>query len=474
MRTTLLWFRNDLRTSDHEPLNKAAQEGKVIPLYCFDPRHFETTSFGFAKTDSIRAQFLLETVADLQRSFQHLGSDLIIRSGKPEEIIPQLVEELSVDQVFVHKEVTSEEVNVEEKVEGALKIPVRYFWGSTLFHPEDVPFSRKTVPDVFTPFRKKLEKYTEVRERYEEPESLTAFEFSECGTVPNLEELGLTEQPIDERSVLNFKGGSTEARKRLTSYFWETNRLRVYKKTRNGLLGADYSSKFSPWLANGAISAKEIYWEVKKFEQEREKNDSTYWLIFELIWRDYFRFSAWKYGDKIFKEGGIQEKNRSWSTDMEVFNRWAKGETGIPFIDANMRELNTTGFMSNRGRQNVASFLAQNLNIDWRLGAEYFESKLIDYDVCSNFGNWAYNATVGHDPRNRFFNILGQAKRYDADGKFVKHWIPELRNVPKEHIHEPYNENATQTSMFTEQENVDYPTPMIDLEKSYEEIKTRD
>jgi deoxyribodipyrimidine photo-lyase len=197
-------------------------------------------------------------------------------------------------------------------------------------------------------------------------------------------------------------------------------------------------------------------------------------MIFELIWRDYFRFSAWKHGDKIFWPSGIQGKKRDWLQNNEEFQKWAEGNTGIPFIDANMRELNATGFMSNRGRQNVASFLAQNLNIDWRMGAEYFESLLLDYDPCSNYGNWAYNTTVGHDPRNRYFNIIGQAQKYDAKGEYVRHWLPELKHVPREFIHEPHKMNPEQQSLYSVEFGKTYPTPMINLEESYEEIKARD
>jgi deoxyribodipyrimidine photo-lyase len=136
-----------------------------------------------------------------------------------------------------------------------------------------------------------------------------------------------------------------------------------------------------------------------------------------------------------------------------------------------MRELNETGYMSNRGRQNVASFLAQNLNFDWRWGAAYFESKLLDYDVSSNWGNWAYNSTVGHDPRNRYFNIISQAGKYDKKGEYVRHWIPELKDLPKEFIHEPWKMTPDQQELYSVNLGSDYPEPMIDLEKSYERIR---
>ncbi len=474
MKRTLVWFRNDLRIHDNEALAEAFVEGKVLPVYIFDERQFGVTSFGFKKTGAFRAQFLRESVLDLKESLQRLGGDLYVDVGHPEKLIPALVKEHSIDQLFYQEEVTSEEIEVENNLEDALSIPVHSFWGSTLFHPDELPFEQHKVPIVFTQFRKKVEKYSSVEALVDLPESLSFVDDIKNTEVPSQKDLGLSEVQIDERAVLHFKGGEHEALDRLKHYLWKTDQLSTYKETRNGLLGADYSSKFSPWLANGTLSPRKIYHEVKSYEEQRKKNNSTYWLIFELIWRDYFRFSAWRFGDKIFKLGGIQDKNRSWETNRENFDKWANAETGIPFIDANMRELNHTGFMSNRGRQNVASFLAQNLNIDWRMGAEYFESLLIDYDVCSNYGNWAYNATVGHDPRNRFFNIIGQAKRYDAKGEFVKHWIPELKSVPKECIHEPHTMNVNQKDFFKSEDDIEYPSPMIDLEKSYEEIKARE
>jgi deoxyribodipyrimidine photo-lyase len=194
------------------------------------------------------------------------------------------------------------------------------------------------------------------------------------------------------------------------------------------MLGGDYSSKLSPWLSQGCISPKMVYHELKKYEKERGANESTYWLFFELLWRDFFRFMGKKYGNKIFQKGGTRGQiDPKWVEDLELLERWTAGKTGIPFIDANMLELKNTGFMSNRGRQNVASYLSKDLNLNWQMGAEYFESILIDYDVCSNWGNWNYIAGVGSDPReDRYFNIETQAKRYDPDGAFIKHWLSEL------------------------------------------------
>ncbi|MFB6276194.1 MAG: DASH family cryptochrome, partial [Halothece sp.] len=274
----------------------------------------------------------------------------------------------------------------------------------------------------------------------------------------------------DERGVMTFRGGETAGIERLSEYIWEEDCLKVYKQTRNGMLGANYSSKFSPWLAKGCLSPRYIYEEVQAYEQARVKNDSTYWLIFELMWRDYFRFVCLKYGNAVFYQTGLQGVNIPWKQDWEQFQLWQEGKTGYPLVDANMREIAATGFMSNRGRQNVASFLTKNLGIDWRMGAEWFESLLIDYDVCSNWGNWNYTAGVGNDAREfRYFNIPKQSKTYDPNGNYLRHWLPELRNLPGDLIHEPWKLSQGKQREYGVILGRDYPRPMVDFMKS---IKT--
>ena len=162
---------------------------------------------------------------------------------------------------------------------------------------------------------------------------------------------------------------------------------------------------------------------MKQFEEEYYNNESTYWLIFELIWRDYFKYVSMKHGNQIFRLNGILNKTYDWMTNQNQIDDWINGKTDSDFVNANMIELKQTGWMSNRGRQNVASYFAKELELDWRIGAAYFESLLIDYDVHSNYGNWMYVAGVGNDPRDRKFNVKLQADRYDGSGKFRKLWL---------------------------------------------------
>ncbi|MBR8829356.1 MAG: DASH family cryptochrome [Gomphosphaeria aponina SAG 52.96 = DSM 107014] len=467
----LIWYRHDLRLQDHEPIYNALQaKAEIIPFYCFDERQFGKTSFGFPKTGAFRAQFLLESITDLRHCLQQLGSNLVVSRGIPEVIIPKLAQQLNIDAVYFHKEVTSEELAVEtalKKALAAIKVKVNSFWGTTLYHRDDLPFSLAQIPELFTNFRKKVEKDVIIRPIFPSPKTLPQLPEINLGEIPNLAELGI-EKPInDERGVLKFQGGETAGKARLKHYFWEANCLKDYKQTRNGMLGANYSSKFSPWLAHGCLSPRYINDEVDKYEAERVKNDSTYWLVFELLWRDFFRFICAKHGNKIFYLSGLQGIDIPWKEDWERFSLWQKGNTGFPLVDANMREIRATGFMSNRGRQNVASFLTKNLGINWQMGAEWFESLLIDYDVCSNWGNWNYTAGVGNDARGfRYFNMTKQSKDYDPQGEYLRHWLPEIASIPGGKIHEPWQLSGAEQKNFGVSIGVDYPRPVVDFFKS--------
>ncbi len=428
MKRSIVWFKTDLRLHDNETLVKAiAKSDEIIPVYCFDEDQFQITEYGFQKTGSFRAKFLLEAVADLDKNLRELGSGLIILKGNPEVEIPKIVQEYKACKVFAKREVTYEENQTENLVKTELfklRCEFETVSTSTLYHAEDLPFSIKDIPDVFSNFRKKTEKDATIRNVFEKPLAIKSPIIAPIN-LPTLKDLGLENIAIDLRAVLQFKGGESEALKRVHHYFFETKSISNYKETRNGMIGANYSSKFSAWLALGCLSPRELYFELKKYEAQFEANESTYWLVFELLWRDYFRFMMKKYHIKFFQQNGIQNKGIPVNKhNVELLQNWIDGKTGVDFIDANMIELKLTGFMSNRGRQNVASYLCNDLKLDWRYGAAYFEQQLIDYDVCSNWGNWAYLAGVGNDPRgNRYFNIEKQAQDYDKNKAFRNLWL---------------------------------------------------
>jgi len=425
-KTSLVWFRNDLRVNDQASLYQAAKESEqVIALYCFDPRHFAETQFGFKKTEKFRAQFLIETVHELRRNLEQLHITLLVFHEKPEKVIPKLISDYNIEAIYLQKEWTSEETAVTDALKNELKHIVWHeYYDQFLFHPDDIPYTDfKKIPEVFTEFRKQCEKTVRVKSRLEMPKLPESNVIENSTAIPSLSDLGLDDFERHPKTAFPFQGGENQALSRIEDYFWETKKLSVYKKTRNGLVGKDYSSKLSAWLANGSISARTIYWEVKRYEKEIGANEDTYWLIFELIWRDYFKYISLKHGNKIFQLKGILNKTYEWKFNQKAFQQWTNGNTKEPFVNANMIELQETGWMSNRGRQNVASFWAKEWEQDWRIAAAYFESMLIDYDVHSNYGNWIYNSGVGNDPRDRKFNIKRQAEMYDSNGVFQKLWL---------------------------------------------------
>ena len=512
-KRVILWFRNDLRLHDNPIVYEAMRQvqlgtaSEVLPVYCFDSRWFHATSWnsGYLKTGPYRAQFLLESVLDLKSQLRNIGSDLLITMGPPEKILPTLLMPIagstqsssnSADTgrsavVLAQSEVTSEETSAETAVRRALKASklgaggakLELHWGSTLFHVEDLPFQHedlRDMPDVFTPFKQKCENQSEVRKCLPGPtkgslplpstdhfdhsaftfqpskiEDLNAIVPQISGTTPSPQ---LTTPKDDPRTALAFKGGESAALERLKYYLWDSNLISNYFNIRNGMLGGDYSTKLAPALAHGCISPRFIYSEIKRYEAAREANKSTYWVIFELIWRDYFKFFALKHGDRIFHLDGTSGKRGggNWSTSPELLARWKEGKTGWPLVDANMRELAATGWMSNRGRQNVASFLALDLGIDWRVGADWFECLLLDYDPASNWGNWVAAAGVNGGRVNKF-NITKQSKDYDPEGDYIRHWCPELSNVPASRIFEPWLMSKKEQELYGVRIGVDYP-----------------
>lgn len=444
VKRAIVWFRADLRLHDNEALTEALKAAdEIYPVFVFDENIFQGIGrHGFKKIGAFRAKFILESVDDLRKNLQKHGINLILRYGNPEDEILKIALEIKSSWVFGMMERLPEEAIVQNKLEKNLwgiGQELRLFRGKMLYYTQDLPFPVAHTPDTFTTFRKEVEKITPIREPLPIPEHFKSWTAEvDCGEILSLQSMGFEEMPNESRAVLNFKGGETAALERLNYYLWETNLVKTYEESRNGLIGSDFSTKFSPWLAQGCLSPKLIYSELQKFEKERGSNKSTYWLYFELLWRDYFRLIGKKYGAKIFLKNGLFGKMpKSTASDSEKLRCWIEGKTGQPFIDANMLELKLTGFMSNRGRQNVASYLVNDLKLNWQLGAEYFEYQLIDYDPCSNWVNWLYVAGLGNDPReDRYFNPVTQSRRYDAQGAYIKLWLTQLKDVPAEEIHE--------------------------------------
>lgn len=427
-KINLVWFRNDLRTKDHPSLYQALREElPFLAVFVLDSDFLEKKQFGFKKIGKFRAQFLIKTLENLKSNLEKLDIPFLIKINKTETVFKELAQNFIIEKIFLQKEWTTEEEFLEKKVAELLpKTQMNFSFGQFLIEPSLVKKNFDKMPDVFTNFRKKIENQWEIRAEFDLNKNTKhhkEFFIHLKSDDLSLKKLGFEEFTIHPNSAFPFFGGESAAWERLEHYFFKNQYLKNYKETRNGLTGTDYSSKFSAWLANGSISAVSIYHQIKQFENEFGANESSYWLIFELLWRDYFKFISLEHGHDIFKKKGIKNKfENHLKNDKYTINAWINGETKSEFVNANIKELKSTGFMSNRGRQNVASYFCKILKQDWRIGAAYFEEMLIDYDVHSNYGNWMYISGVGNDPRNRTFNPEKQAEMYDKEGHFRKLW----------------------------------------------------
>jgi len=429
---TLLWFRRDLRTHD-QPLFGGLDGTPTLGVWVLDPRELLADDpLGFPRAGDRRLRFLLAGVADLRERLRALGTDLLVRIGEPERLLPALMDELGAEQLAATRHPGTEERAVEKRLLRTLGDRFALRDPDTLFASDDPLADARELPNVFSKWRRAMEKHREVAAPRPDADRLTPWPRPiDAGPIPALPDLGRSVPEPDPRASTDFPGGETAGLARLHHWAFAGDHLRRYKQTRNGLLGDDFSSKLSPWLALGCLSPRFVAAETLRYERERVANDDTYWLRFELMWADYFRLALFQHGPDAFRVGGPAESALRWGNPPDHFDAWRDGRTGVDFVDANMIELAATGFMSNRGRQNVASFLTKNLDVDWRWGARWFESQLLDYEPAANWGNWAYAAGVGADPRGfRGFDVIGQARRYDPDGAYVEHWLANHADRP--------------------------------------------
>jgi deoxyribodipyrimidine photo-lyase len=412
-----------------------------------------------------RRWFRLQSLHQLREALRKLGSDLVLLRGDPADQVVEFASQHGVKAIFASREPGTIEKEQEERLlrQSSGKFDVRWALSNELIPVSQLPFDVKQAPELFTAFRQMVERNLRVAPITPVPAVQPAIQLRDAGELP--------QAPSAAPKGHILPGGESAALARLQHYTQETRSLRRYKETRNGMLRLDDSSKFSPYLADGSLSARMVYHQVKAFEREYGANESTYWLIFELLWREFFRVMAHKHGANLYRIEGIQRLRLPWSQSQEHFTKWCRGETGIPIIDANMIELLETGYMSNRGRQIVASYLTKALNIDWRWGARWFEHHLVDYDPASNYGNWQYVAGVGNDGREfRVFNPRKQAETYDPKAEYVKHWIPSLRPLEAKLAHEPQRQSRVPYHPLL----IDFNQKVEENRRAYESVAKRD
>ncbi len=417
MKVLIYWFRNDLRLIDNPAFVKANSIADyVLPVFIHQSPRVQN-NYGIERVGIQRQVFLRQSLESLQTQLQAFGSDLWEFVGEPEDVLSQLMMATGAQIVFCEQIEAPEEVEQCRRVRQK-NICLEELWQSSMLAPQELPFDLQQMPDVFTQFRQAVERE---KLKFAQPIS-TPTSLAPLPLILQDQYLPERAPAISVNAAPYCSGGEGAAQAHLKQYL-ERRLPDTYKQTRNQLIGRDYSSKFSPWLALGCISARDIAARLAEYEQEYGANDGTYWLWFELLWRDYFHFIHFKYGRSLYKARGLS-KAAAPVFNSSRFGHWYQGTTGIDLVDGGMHELTQTGYLSNRMRQIVASYWIYELEGDWRAGAAWFESQLIDYDVYSNQGNWLYIAGRGTDPRGgRPFNIAKQAREYDPAGLYQQLWL---------------------------------------------------
>ncbi len=423
-KTILVWFRNDLRLHDNEILYQAMHRaGQVVPVYCFDPRHYTETAFSTKKTGIHRARFILESVLNLKKNLQLHGGDLLTITGYPEVVIPEIAAACQVDEVYHHREVAEEETHISTLVEEALwkqRLNLRHFIGHTLYHKEDLPFPIRDIPDDFSRFRKRTERESSIRPDLPLTEKIVVPASLNNTLIPTLNELGFDDEytSIHPGGILPsyFKGGEEEGLTRMQTFLTDNEMISPLMGNSSGIL--------SPWLALGCLSAHTVYHAVKAAEADGLARSKAQGFMLGLWWRDYYRFMFKKHGNRFFRQEGFTGEAPRATGNQESFEQWKTGRTGYDMVDAGIRQLNQTGFIPYPIRLICASYLIHHLHINWLWGASYFEEMLIDYAPASNYGSWAHAAGVGSSLRdNKPADIKRLATDFDPQGTYTEHWL---------------------------------------------------
>ncbi len=413
-KTGIFWFKNDLRLHDNPALMRAnALVDELLCVYIVDNHWHSHSSYSLHQRGQHPHRFLRASLTELDNSLGNVGQGLMIVESRTVSALSALIEQVGATDVFRSNNSGWYENQAWAELLGSnVGVNFHSIDTHTLFEPTSLPFSIAELPSSFTKFKNAMAETSPLR-----PIATPYY----LVPPPSLNYPGFEYDSHTDSDAL-ICGGESRGLNHLRDYF-STEKPMFYKQVRNAIDGWDNSCKLSPWLASGCLSVREVMSTLSDYEANVAANESTYWIYFELLWREYFQWYAHKYGRRLFLFDGIKRQKPLTSFYHERFKKWLSGTTPYPLVNACMNELRETGYLSNRGRQIVASCLVHELSIDWRYGAAYFEQVLIDYDVASNWGNWQYLAGVGADARStRQFNLEKQAQQFDPHGRYTERW----------------------------------------------------
>jgi deoxyribodipyrimidine photo-lyase len=440
---SLFFFRRDLRLSDNLGLHQAlASSSKVWACFCFDPRQLEAHPY---RSDAA-LRFLVESLEDLQRQMEVAQGKLYVLYGRPHELLPELLKQTQAAAVFVNRDFTPFSQQRDQQMADVCQAQQAVFHSvdDVLLHPPEK--TRKANHDpytVFTPFYKNASKLP-----VPTPQALPAAAFA-TDPLPLQESRGhvLSDFSFGARHADTPPGGRAAAQQILA----DLSRFGDYQTERDFPAKKRETTRLSAHHKFGTVSVREV------FHAMLSTLGAEQGLVRQLYWRDFFTQIAFHFPRVFGAAFQTQYDAVEWAHNEEQFAAWCEGRTGFPIVDAGMRELNATGYMHNRARMIVASFLTKDLHIDWRWGERYFAQRLVDYDPCVNNGSWQWAASTGCDaqPYFRIFNPWLQQQKFDAEGAYIHRWVPELRSVSPKRLHQWHKETG---GLLREE----YPAPIVD------------
>lgn len=453
---SLLWFRGkDLRLSDHAPLRSALEVGEVVPLFVLDPYFFEPTR---ARELPHRMQFLLESLAALQKNIAHLGSELLLVEGKSVEVVPELAKRFGVTRVLAQRWTEPFGRERDRRVAAALDVPFELFEGETLATPETVRNGSAQPFSVFTPFARALRRGLVPKKPLPAPKKLPPLPTDlKHGSppLPTLEQLGIVENPELQR------GGERAARARLAEFAQGAAALYANQRDRMDLPG---TSRLSADLKFGTLSVLSV-WTAMHEALAREAPLALEVYTNELLWREFTHASLWDRPQLLEQPFRADFAEFPWLTDDdEGWRAWSEGRTGYPVVDAAARQLLREGFVHNRARMIAASFLTKHQLIHYRLGEQHYMKYLTDGDWAQNNAGWQWSAGCGTDaqPYFRVFNPTLQGEKFDPNGDYVRRYVPELGKMPAKFIHQPAAAPAKVLQAAGVRLGETYPEPIVD------------
>lgn len=423
-RPNIVWFRNDLRLTDHAALHAAAQrKAPVICLFIYEPKEHGLWQLG----DGSRF-WLYHSLKEFQEEIKKVGGQLVIREGDAASILMELIEKHYVQNIFWNHLYEPALMKRDAKIRALLQdsgVHIHAFHGNLLFDPREILLAHGKPYRQFTPFKKCILKNL----KKEAPLPIPKLTFY-SGKMESIPLSKLTIYPSTKwckEWEKIWKAGSKEAHRKLKAFV--QSKMSKYEKRRD-FPSVHGTSLLSPHMHFGEISPREVWIHSKGHKGFQN----------ELIWREFAHHMLLAFPQTPLESSKEEFKKFPWKKDSKLMHRWQDGKTGYPFIDAGMRQLLHTGWMHNRARMAVASFLVKDLMQPWQEGAKWFWEMLVDADLANNTLGWQWCAGSGVDssPFFRIFNPVEQGKRFDPDGKYIKEYLPELRDLPEEYIHMPW------------------------------------